>query len=143
MALVTCVVVVAMPSVYPSGAALATASAPMAPEAPARFSITIGLAELLAELGRHEPPDHVHRRARRQRHDHADLSVRPIALRVCIARGRDEDKREYQALHGGYSPCVFVVVERVWHAAAIRFNATCGRTFVPRRRWLPLPFFTG
>ena len=37
-----CVVEVAMPSVNPSGAALATISEPMTPLAPARFSTTTG-----------------------------------------------------------------------------------------------------
>ena len=48
-----------------------------------------GLPEPLAELGRDQPPDHVHRRARRQRDNHADCdgwAMRPARPRAVTTR---------------------------------------------------------
>ena len=75
------VVVPPISSVYPSGAARATAADPIAPFAPTLFLGDDGLAETFAELGRDKPGYRVRAAARRQRDDEGDGAPR-VVLRV-------------------------------------------------------------
>jgi hypothetical protein len=80
-------------SVWPSGAALAAASAPIEPPAPGRLSITTNCArfgELLAERARED----IGRAARREGHDQAD---RARGVRLRERRGQRGKQNEGEA----------------------------------------------
>ena len=91
---------VAISSVYPSGAAFATASKPMLPEAPERFSTIDRLPQHRRQLVGDDAPENVGGAARGIRHDHANGPCR-IVLSARF-RDRDDDRGQRQHQKKGF-----------------------------------------